>query len=153
MNTSSKKEFSIVIDGKTYFVKVKELAGGDLEVELDGSIHRVSLAEAAGQALPSLPREAEKAREPIPDVSRSPVRASIPVNGNGNVISAPMPGDIVQIHVKIGDQVSLGQEVCVLEAMKMKNILRASKAGIVKSVEVSLGQSVKFGDVLVRLES
>ena len=64
-----------------------------------------------------------------------------------------MPGDIVQISVKIGDSVSIGQEVCVLEAMKMKNVLRASTPGVVKSIEVSSGQSVKYGDVLVRLEN
>ena len=64
-----------------------------------------------------------------------------------------MPGDIVQILVKPGDHVCIGQELCVLEAMKMKNILRSSRDGVVESIEVTLGQSVKFGDVLVRFKS
>jgi len=55
--------------------------------------------------------------------------------------------------VKPGDQVCVGQEMCVLEAMKMKNILRSSQNGVVASIEVTLGQSVKYGDVLVRFAS
>ena len=77
-------------------------------------------------------------------------RAEQPASGKAGVLSAPMPGDIVQIMVKPGQQVSVGQEVCVLEAMKMKNVLRASQAGTVKSVDVSIGQSVKYGETLVQ---
>jgi biotin carboxyl carrier protein len=149
MNTSSKKEFSLTIDGKTYQVKVEETAEGELEVELDGKIHRVSMAELVSQ---------EKALTP-PAAKRGVPTPVVPVymsdrtnNGKANQLSAPMPGDIVKIMVKIGDQVGMGQEICVLEAMKMKNILRASSPGVVKSIAVSIGQSVNYGDVLVQFE-
>lgn len=151
MKPSSKKEFSIVIDGQTYFVKVTELAGGELEVELDGSIHRVSMAEVAGKDNLSQTLGTTKIAVPATAVPIPPTRRT--TAGGENHLAAPMPGDIVQILVKPGDQVCIGQELCVLEAMKMKNILRSSRDGVVESIEVTLGQSVKFGDVLVRFKS
>ena len=67
-------------------------------------------------------------------------------------ILAPMPGMIVRISVKVGDTVEAGQGVVVMEAMKMENELRATAAGIVKSVEVVAGTAVEKGAVLVELE-
>ena len=151
MVTSSQKEFSLIVDGQTYSVKIQELAGGDLEIEVDGNLHRVSMAEATGQEAPSAAQKAAPIPPPLPSQPSTP--ASRPTAAGTGQVTAPMPGDIVQISVKIGDPVSIGQEVCVLEAMKMKNVLRASTPGVVKSIEVSSGQSVKYGDVLVRLEN
>ena len=151
MNTSSKKEFSITIDGRTYQVKVEEITGGDLEVELNGNIHRVSMAEVASQEASSTNHVAAKQGVPTPVVPAN--LSDRTITGKASEIFAPMPGDIVKIMVKIGDQVSIGQEICVLEAMKMKNVLRASSPGVVKSIAVSIGQSVNYGDVLVRFES
>ena len=66
-------------------------------------------------------------------------------------IVAPMPGLIVRVSVKVGDNVVAGQGVVVMEAMKMENELRATAAGVVKSVEVSVGTAVEKGAVLVAL--
>ncbi len=151
MSASKKKEFSIIIDGQTYHVKVEELAGGELEVELDGKIHRVSMAEVASLDSPPVPKRSAKPAVPVPAVPTSGPE-KMGTGGTGS-LHAPMPGDIVQIMVQVGDQVNPGQEVCVLEAMKMKNMLRASRPGVVKSIEVSIGQSVNYGDVLIRFDS
>jgi pyruvate carboxylase subunit B len=67
-------------------------------------------------------------------------------------ILAPMPGLIVRVSVKAGDTVEAGQGVVVMEAMKMENELRATAAGVVKSVEVSPGTAVEKGALLVALE-
>lgn len=67
-------------------------------------------------------------------------------------ILAPMPGLIVRVNVKTGDKVEAGQGIVVMEAMKMENELRATSAGLVKSVEVSAGTAVEKGAVLVELE-
>jgi biotin carboxyl carrier protein len=68
-------------------------------------------------------------------------------------VLAPIPGVIISIQVKQGDEVSLGQELCVLEAMKMKNTIRSPRAGVIASVNVSSGETVKHHDVLVEFES
>lgn len=68
------------------------------------------------------------------------------------MIVAPMPGMVKSVGVKVGDQVSEGQEVLVLEAMKMQNSLTAAKQGKVKKVNVKEGATVSADDVLVELE-
>ncbi|WP_186754462.1 acetyl-CoA carboxylase biotin carboxyl carrier protein subunit [Echinicola salinicaeni] len=65
-------------------------------------------------------------------------------------ISAPMPGLILDIKVKVGDPVSKGQALLVLEAMKMENILKAPADGQVKEILVSKGDSVEKNQVLIQ---
>ena len=66
-------------------------------------------------------------------------------------MKAPMPGTIDSVNVKVGDQVSAGDTLLVLEAMKMKNDLRSQIAGTVESVLVGPGQQVKINEVLVTI--
>ncbi|MDQ6871572.1 MAG: acetyl-CoA carboxylase biotin carboxyl carrier protein subunit [Gemmatimonadota bacterium] len=67
-------------------------------------------------------------------------------------VRAPMPGLIVRVNVKVGDNVQAGQGIVVMEAMKMENELRATAAGTVKSVDVAPGTAVEKGALLVALE-
>jgi pyruvate carboxylase subunit B len=67
-------------------------------------------------------------------------------------IVAPMPGLIVRVSVNVGDKVEAGQGIVVMEAMKMENELRATGAGVVKSIEVAPGTAVEKGALLVALE-
>uniref|UniRef100_A0A7I5E751 Propionyl-CoA carboxylase alpha chain, mitochondrial n=1 Tax=Haemonchus contortus TaxID=6289 RepID=A0A7I5E751_HAECO len=68
------------------------------------------------------------------------------------VVLAPMPGAIKSVTVKVGDMVSEGQELVVMEAMKMQNSLHAGKTGKVKAVHVKVGDTVDEAQVLVELE-
>jgi biotin carboxyl carrier protein len=67
-------------------------------------------------------------------------------------LSAPMPGLVVRVLVQPGERVQAGQGVVVIEAMKMENELRASTAGVVRSVPVTPGSAVEKGAVLVEFE-
>ncbi|KAM4794729.1 propionyl-CoA carboxylase alpha chain [Rhinophrynus dorsalis] len=69
-----------------------------------------------------------------------------------SILRSPMPGTVVAVSVKPGDMVSEGQEICVIEAMKMQNSMTASKTAKVKSVHVNSGETVGEGDLLVQLE-
>jgi biotin carboxyl carrier protein len=72
--------------------------------------------------------------------------------GGGGRIKASMPGRVVRVPVAVGDTVTEGAVVAVLEAMKMENDVRAPIAGVVAEVGVSVGQAVEAGHLLVRLE-
>ena len=80
----------------------------------------------------------------------APVRAAAPVAG-GEPVKAPMPGNILDVKVKVGDTVKAGTVLCVLEAMKMENEIPAPKDGKVAQVVVTKGATVGAGDTLVVL--
>ena len=74
--------------------------------------------------------------------------AAAPVT-TGKAVNAPLPGVIVAVSVKPGETVAHGQELCTIEAMKMKNVIRAGRAGTIAAVHVTLNQHVKHHDVLL----
>uniref|UniRef100_A0A8B9KG70 Propionyl-CoA carboxylase subunit alpha n=1 Tax=Astyanax mexicanus TaxID=7994 RepID=A0A8B9KG70_ASTMX len=69
-----------------------------------------------------------------------------------SILRSPMPGTVVAVSVKPGDTVAEGQEICVIEAMKMQNSMTAAKTAKVKSVHCTAGETVGEGDLLVELE-
>ncbi|HCM76441.1 MAG TPA: acetyl-CoA carboxylase biotin carboxyl carrier protein subunit [Cytophagales bacterium] len=70
-------------------------------------------------------------------------------SGKINSIKAPMPGLIIALKVKAGDEVKTGDQLLILEAMKMENIIKSPGEGIVKAVKVEKGNSVEKGQVLI----
>jgi biotin carboxyl carrier protein len=67
-------------------------------------------------------------------------------------LTAPLPGTIVEIFVKAGDEIEAGQVILVIEAMKMKNSIRSTRAGKAAQVLVSAGQTVAHKQALVKFE-
>ena len=63
-----------------------------------------------------------------------------------------MPGIVLSVAVGVGDQVTTGDDICVLEAMKMQQTLKADWSGVVSAVHVIAGQQVRDGDAIVELE-
>jgi propionyl-CoA carboxylase alpha chain len=64
----------------------------------------------------------------------------------------PMPGLVTAIHVEAGEKVEAGQPLAIVEAMKMENILRAEKSGVVKSVNATAGESLAVDAVILEME-
>ena len=67
-------------------------------------------------------------------------------------IVSSMPGTVIDIKVKVGDEVKHGQEVCVIEAMKMQIPMKSNQNGVVKEIKIAVGQSVAKGATLMELE-
>ncbi|MBR4692595.1 MAG: biotin/lipoyl-binding protein [Oscillospiraceae bacterium] len=91
------------------------------------------------------PAAAVPAAAPVP---AAPAPAAAPVAAAGEKVSSPMPGTILNVLVKAGDTVAEGQNLMVLEAMKMENEILSPKAGKVAQVAVSKGSTVATGDLL-----
>ena len=68
-------------------------------------------------------------------------------------LKAPMPGKVLEVMVEVGQEVAKGEGLLILEAMKMENVLKAEDGGIVKSVNVSVGEAVEKNNVLIEFES
>jgi len=142
--------FDVTIGGKTYHVEVPDPGATPLQVIVDGQAFDVEIAgtEAWGspQAVP-IPTQA-----PLSPPRRKPApQAAPPTDTRGEEITAPMPGTILSLEVQAGQHVEPGQVVCVLEAMKMKNPIRAARGGYVAQTAVQVGQNVSYGDLLVKL--
>uniref|UniRef100_A0A8C6ZES1 Propionyl-CoA carboxylase alpha chain, mitochondrial n=1 Tax=Nothoprocta perdicaria TaxID=30464 RepID=A0A8C6ZES1_NOTPE len=115
------------------FSRLSRDASGNLSIQFLGTVYKLQiLSQAAAELSKYMP---EKAAEDTSSILRS-----------------PMPGTVVAVSVKPGDTVSEGQEICVIEAMKMQNSLAAAKTGKVKAVHCRAGDTVGEGDLLVELE-
>ena len=127
--------YSLVISGRSYEVfarrlsKPAENAGLTYEVQFAGQRFEVQVEDEREKALAGSVKSAHDAGEAR--------------------VRAPMPGLVIGVPLEVGASVTRGQTVVVLEAMKMENDLAAPKAGTIKEIRVSKGQTVNQGDVLV----
>jgi propionyl-CoA carboxylase alpha chain len=69
-----------------------------------------------------------------------------------NLVLSPMPGTLVSYAVNDGDEVDIGQEICVVEAMKMQNVLRSMRSGVIKKCHAELGSSLMTDETIVEFE-
>ena len=84
--------------------------------------------------------------------TRSAARGSNQSATASGTITAPMQGTVIKLLVSVGQQVSVGDAVLVLEAMKMENQIQADKSGTVKKISCKAGDTVGSGDVLLVIE-
>ena len=122
----------LMVDGKPLVMKVGKISGG-FRLRLRGADLKVHVRT---------PRQAELAKLMLeklpPDTSK--------------YLLCPMPGLVTKIMVEVGDEVQEGQALATVEAMKMENILKAEKKGVVKAVKAAAGASLKVDDVIVEFE-
>jgi len=133
------RKFNVFVDDNYYAV----------EVESEGGV-MISAPVAAPVAV--APKVAAAKPAAAPAAAAKPAAApaaAAPAAGGAGSIAAPMPGLIVEVTCKAGDKVKAGQQVVILEAMKMQNPLNAPIDGEVKNVYVKAGDSVAVGQVLV----
>ena len=121
--------WSILVDGRSLLVDVDRRAGRTALL-VGGEEVRVELADARKRRLAQA-------------ASRAAVR--------GELVRAPIAGKVVKLLVAAGAEVTAGQGVAVLEAMKMENEIRADRGGTVEAVHVQPGRSVEAGELLVTL--
>lgn len=123
-------------------------------VTIGNEVHRVIARRKAGRGVYTLWVDGYRFEVEALDERTRAIRdltaASARPSGPAPVV-APMPGMIVRLNVAVGDTVSVGQGLVVMEAMKMENELRASTAGIVRSIHATVGVPVEKGAVLVEL--
>ncbi len=117
----------------------------EVTAEVDGRRYRLKLwvPEAVGAPAAATGRAG---------ATRRRASQAAAVGANSGSVTVPMQGTIVKVLVAEGDTVEVGQTICILEAMKMENAVNAEKAGVVREVRVSAGDSVGGGDVVAVIE-
>jgi biotin carboxyl carrier protein len=163
------KTYQIAVNGKQYDVEIEDLDASPVVVQVNGKSFEV-VVSAAGTARPraqTTPSSgtAIEMDAYVPSVTATyqdidvdeseaatPGAAAQSVAEGTLTISAPMPGTILDIAVKVGDQITQGDTLCNLEAMKMKSPIRSPGEGTVAQVLITEGQNVGYGDVLFTLK-
>ena len=145
------KEYKYKINGNLYNVVIGDIEDNIAHVEVNGTHYTVEMEKkpkAAPAPKPVARPVAKPAAAPAPAASAP---ASKPAAGKSGVKS-PLPGVILDIKVKEGDEVKKGQTIIILEAMKMENSINADKDVKVTAINVSKGESVLEGTDLVIIE-
>ncbi|WPC41228.1 biotin/lipoyl-containing protein [Clostridium sp. JS66] len=123
-------------------------------IKLNGKVYEVEMEEVTAENSASLlEKQASATKETAATTieQEAPAAApSAPVAG-AETVEAPMPGNIISVAVKVGDQVKKGQVLLVLEAMKMENEIVAARDAKIVSVNVAKGDMVNPGDALVQI--
>lgn len=138
------KKFSFKIRGHKYDVEVMHQERNIVELEINGSHYSVELdQEIQVKKTPTLVRAAVNTHKPIQKKQ---------ANSGILKIKCPLPGDIMQIMVKPGDSVAVGDKLLMYEAMKMENVILSEKDGVVDKVLVASGDTVLQDDLLMEIK-
>lgn len=133
------------VDGRSFRLDVRELAPGTFLLR-EGERNEVFHCVRDGAAIHLFFRGAIYVLSEEREMQRAAQRHA------GGGLEAPMPGKVIKLNVEPGQSVVRGEEILVIEAMKMENALRAPRDGRVKSVAARVGEMVSPGLVLVELE-
>ena len=152
------KDYALKINGHNYDVQIDDVNesstlahvvvnGVEFEVEIEG-------AKAAMTSKPQVapaPKSANSAMITPATAAPSP-RLSASAPSSGYAVKSPLPGTVLAVKVNVGDRVTTGQTLVVLEAMKMENNIDADRGGVVKEISVQQGATVMEGDNLIVIE-
>jgi biotin carboxyl carrier protein len=136
------KKYKFTINGNKYAVEINSVEDQTILLEVNGTPYTIEVDKEIKQTkTPKLLRSVA-----VPSTDQVvPVTATVKVG----YIKSPLPGTILDIFVREGDKVEIGQKVLLLEAMKMENNIESDKAGVVKEIKVSKSSAVMEGDVLL----
>ena len=136
------KKYKFTINGNKYAVEINSVEEQTIQLEVNGTPYSVLVdKEIKQQKTPKLVRSVA-----VPSTDQG---AAVKATSKTGTIKSPLPGAILDIFVKPGDKVTVGQRILLLEAMKMENNIESDKAGTVTEIKISKGDAVMEGDVLI----
>ena len=133
------RKFLINVNGNQYEVEVEEITSSETSTK-----PQVEYSQPAPKAERPAPQPKQEAKAEAPK--------KVAAKAGQEVVKAPMPGTILSINVKEGDNVKKGQILLILEAMKMENEIVSPRDGKIARIVVSKGSSVNTGDDMVIIE-
>ena len=145
------KEYKFKIHGNEYEVSINSVEDNIADVTVNGTQYEVEIEGKASKV--------SKITKPTPSTSSAATTAEVISTAKaaakksaGTAVKSPLPGVIVDLKVREGDQVKAGQHLLVLEAMKMENSIVSDYAGTVKQILVKTGDNVQTDAALIEVE-
>ncbi len=129
-------KYVVKVADKQFEVEIEDIHARPVIARVDGQEFRVNPEEEVTRAAP------QEAKEFKP--------GDLSTGISTTELTAPLPGTVLEVFAKPGEYVEMGQVVLVIEAMKMKNSIRSTRAGTIAEVLVSAGQTVAHKQVLVK---
>lgn len=139
-------KITVKINESSYDVEVGDINTRPIQATLNGESYEVWPEEAVLETAAPVVVKSTEAPHPSPVARNTPAPQS--GGDTSKAITAPIPGVIISISAKVGDSITVGQKVCILEAMKMKNSIKATRAGKISTVKINTGDHVQHGQIL-----
>ena len=136
-------KYTVKIADKSYEVEIEDIHARPVIAHVDGERFEVH---------PESRNKTETSTEANETTFNQTFGPTTSQAGNSKELTAPLPGTVVEVFVKPGEQVEVGRIVLVIEAMKMKNSIRSIREGKIAEVLVNAGQTVAYKQALVRFE-
>lgn len=141
------KKFTFSIKGHEYEVELLKYEDNLAKIDVNGTIYKVEVQKEVKQSkTPKLVRQEIQTKRQDSKIKKAITKT------HGHEVKCPLPGNIMQVFVKNGDQVKLGDKLVMYEAMKMENTIVAEKDGLVKNLGVQPGDSVLQDEKLMEIE-
>lgn len=142
--------FKFKLNGREYNVEIISIEETIAKVKVNGDVHEVDVDLL--QKFTKTPTLVRPPAVPSTDSTPSTARTADPASPKGvGHIKSPLPGKILDIKVKEGDKVSVGQNILCIEAMKMENNINSDLDGVVTNIHVQKGSTVLEGDLLIEV--
>jgi glutaconyl-CoA/methylmalonyl-CoA decarboxylase subunit gamma len=139
------KKYKFTINGNDYVVHIRDIEENIAEVDVNGTHYEVVVHNEIKTT--KTPRLVRKPIEKFPGEGQIKKKATT----GKHEVTAPLPGTILKLNISVGDIVSEGQNLLVMEAMKMENQIQTSRGGEVVSIKVKVGDAVQQDDVLLEI--
>ncbi len=142
-------KYEVFVEGKKYEVEVEEVEPNVFSVSVAGKKAKIAVSEIG-----ALTEKIGAVSKPVAEVRKAEVEekadvtAAKKVEGEGVPITVAMAGTITKVLKKEGDEVKEGEDILILEAMKMENSISSPKSGKISKILVNPGDKVAAGDVV-----
>ena len=140
-------KYTVKIADKSYEVEIEDIYARPVIARVDGEKFEVN---PENSIKPAAERSEEIRKEPAAVKPVDPSKQPASTAANSSELTAPLPGTVIEVFFKAGDQIETGQVILIIEAMKMKNSIRSTRGGTITEVLVSAGQTVAHKQPLVR---
>lgn len=144
------KQYRFKINGNQYNVDINSVEGNIASVSVNGTSYQVELEDAPAAPVQAVPVQTSAITPAAAPAQAAPAPKPA-ASGAGKPVTSPLPGVIIAVKVNVGDSVKAGQEVAVLEAMKMENSIEAVQDGTVTAIHVAKGDSILEGAAIVTI--